>query len=1848
MENKVLKKVLVMAIVFVIVFSNCGITLQALATSDGLSVFGFSLFAKKVLNYKAYFLDENGNEVNEMSADVNGEMTLVFELEPKTTGYLKTGTIKAVTDESEPNFEFKEVLNLSSESENEDENLDQIVQVDQTLLKSEQVLNTELPRVELNDDEAKNTTVATTDTNTVVTNTVTDNSGNTVSSNTVAENTVVEETVKDQENLVDENTVYQEEVEEKEKENALSLSSAQIISSDEIEVQNVVESTKIYVKLVYKAGETVNVSDLYQKISLEFTGTYINEKLEEVAISAQSEIKTEWTYTKDIVVSGEITKVSPFEIDETKGTLVESTITVRRDCTEENYLPIKESVIELEAPQINGKTPTALDVSATKLKATRGEEINEVTFSSSNWTYDENKNTITIKVENTDNVLTSGEDIFKIIYRYDEYVESEEIQISLKGSATVEEYTGRGTNQITKEIASEQNAIVNVGELITYSIGTTDDEISRGKINANYNSEEAVYETEFTSTVSINILTNDVLEEFTLKDTKEYYIDNSNVEFETQDVKYKAIKFKYDEIYEMLEKGGTIEIKANTGELLYTLNSSLIKSQENCELTLNGDVRGVEIYVKNVQVNGTITVDFEKSIGKCSYEKSAFNSFEKIESRIKAEVKYGSSDEVIELAELKTDKYFADSYTRAELSMSKTELSTLSDNEDVEIKIELNNAEENSDLYINPEFEIVFPSYVQDVEVRSINLLYEEGLSVKNITLFKDSNNVQRMRIQLEGVQRQFSTSTMTNGTNVIVNTKIVVDDYTPKKVDQIKMYYFNQGVTNYQAQTDWKISSDIPEGILKTTNGFDVQVFSFQAPSGFITANGIENYDGLGSKIETIKQGEITAKAEMGQTARIATMNLAALNNTGNECTDVVMIGRIPSVDSTDVITGEKLGTTTNTQLVTEITQADSNPIGCDIYYSYKADATQTLSDPNNGWEKTVEDMSQVKSFLIIPTSAVEPGTTFKFSYNFQVPANLPYEVEMYGNFGAYYNNHSDVAIIYESTKADLVGLVTDAGPRVESSLSVNIGNGADVQEGRILTYTVTARNTGTMSAKNIVVNVKKPSYTVFTQFKVRGDIGEGDYAGYYDSSDEEKNLVIDSLEPGEAKEVSFMLRVATPLTKVTVYDEDGNVVESEVDENQDYSVSVQANINVENLSLQSTTNTVTNKIVKAKILTNVFADYLSDVYVGYRFPYIYKIRNISGSDIDNLQVVCKIPTEFQYEKIETQFSDMECTSSFDEETNTLTVTIPHLDNDEDGVLSVYVNAVNGTLTDVTPQLTYKFEDGTSESGQTLPTAVKGAIIQASLVNQTESSEVLEGDKVEYKIRISNIGKYEANKVEVKLNISKNLENVSAYYIATAYGMVNANVQDGEGSLVINHLAEEQSVDIIIEGTAKNLDKADGNKINNKITASYVDIDRASVSTNEIIIKENPNKVDEDATITSRPIDYDEEDINSENNSNSNTSESNNSSSNTEQSDSSSNSSNNDNNNSSANNTENNTSNNETTSTTETTTVENVTYTLSGYVWVDENKNGQKDDEEKDLTGIEVQLYKGSNAIKATQTNINGRYVFTDLSAGTYSVHFVYNGDKYIATTYKKTGVDETANSDAVELSSGYSLSNNITIENSNIENLNLGLQYRDTVDFSIQKVIKSAKVITKKGETTHEFENLELAKFEIASKELNDSTVELVYQINITNNGNAEGQVTQLIDYLPKDATLVTENNDGWYLGNDGNAYNDSLKDISIVAGETRTLNIKLVRTMTEENTGVLENKVVIASTYNKLGITENTDNNTAVQETIISVKTGYVVPITIFIVFIGAISIISNLVITKKIKIDIKNFKIHRIYK
>ena len=100
-------KLIVILIVFMMLFGNLGFTMSAIATSEAFEVIDNGFFRKDEIKFNAYFEDEDGNDITELTGDVNEDLKLVLEIFPQVEGFLKDGTIKAVSsDGSDINFEF--------------------------------------------------------------------------------------------------------------------------------------------------------------------------------------------------------------------------------------------------------------------------------------------------------------------------------------------------------------------------------------------------------------------------------------------------------------------------------------------------------------------------------------------------------------------------------------------------------------------------------------------------------------------------------------------------------------------------------------------------------------------------------------------------------------------------------------------------------------------------------------------------------------------------------------------------------------------------------------------------------------------------------------------------------------------------------------------------------------------------------------------------------------------------------------------------------------------------------------------------------------------------------------------------------------------------------------------------------------------------------------------------------------------------------------------------------------------------------------------------------------------------------------------------------------------------------------------------------------------------------------------------------------------------------------------------------------------------------------------------------------------------------------------------------------
>jgi len=92
--------------------------------------------------------------------------------------------------------------------------------------------------------------------------------------------------------------------------------------------------------------------------------------------------------------------------------------------------------------------------------------------------------------------------------------------------------------------------------------------------------------------------------------------------------------------------------------------------------------------------------------------------------------------------------------------------------------------------------------------------------------------------------------------------------------------------------------------------------------------------------------------------------------------------------------------------------------------------------------------------------------------------------------------------------------------------------------------------------------------------------------------------------------------------------------------------------------------------------------------------------------------------------------------------------------------------------------------------------------------------------------------------------------------------------------------------------------------------------------------------------------------------------------------------------------------------------------YAVGDVVWIDADRDGVQDAEEKPLAGVTVRLLSGSDSsvLKTSTTDTNGRYLFDELAAGHYRVQFELTPAQADVYTFTRPtqGSDKSVDSDA------------------------------------------------------------------------------------------------------------------------------------------------------------------------------------------------------------------------------------------
>lgn len=1519
-----------------------------------------------------------------------------------------------------------------------------------------------------------------------------------------------------------------------------------------INLSNISAGDKKEIVLPIKYKERDDIKNLNKKINVKLIGIYVNKSGSEKSISENIVLNLIWNTNTEFNLSTSVKKYIPYTSENKTGAIIQTS--VKSGIPSHNTYANKEE-IKIETIQIPG-----YELDKVYVASKSGLKENE-------WKYNKEENCIDIKIESKDESIKSEEFLITYIFLGDK-----EIELPFKTSAKMNGSIFMfGTDEKSEtEISAEYEINEKLGDVITVEAKASES-IKLGNLISNKTSEEKAYKINYDVELTSDISSNSLVEGIMIKDAGEEF-ENENGRFETNASYYKSIKISKDNFEKVLGIDGRIEIINAKQEVIAQIdNNTKVDEENNYIINIEETQNKINIKTTKPVAEGILTIKAEKEMMNSEYSSDILKTFSNLNLKYIGNIIYDNNVENT-VSNIETKIKLEKPTTNANLKISRNALSTITENKDIQLSIELNNTNQDIDLYKNPNFAVTFPEYVENVEITNLAVANsEEAFTIKNNNLYLNNEGRIVLNITLEGTQTKYNTNSIANGTNIIINANIKLNLYTPSKTEKITMTYTNEVATSYA----------------KAENGIgysEVEV-DYKAPTGVVSVNKISNYNDIGTSLVSVAQGKVTDKIEIFDEAKVATMDILVMNNNENNCENVRILGRIPFKGNKDVKTGEDLGTTVDTTLVSLINQNQENKAQATIYYSRNGEATDDLEESQNGWVTNPENLEEMKSYLIVLEEyEMKPGDILKYSYQYRIPENLEHNNNIYGSFETKYTNVNDVATTEESSSPDLVGLTTGVGPQMNVVTSSNVRE--KVKEYEKIKYSITIENTGSEVINNTVVNTKIPTGATLAVHATQTSLQEA--KGWTLKSNRELITKIDKINPGETKKIEFFVQA------------------NRLNTNSDEEVKLVCESTISAQDLAKTINTEDTGIVVEKsnlVAEETISSEENIAKVNETIESNIQIRNNSSETMRNIVVTKVLPEGLNYSESYIRGYEADGitikkikTSEYNPSTRTITWTIDELPADR--MVIAIANLVVGEMEEgiykdtISTISTINVNKEEYQAGQVDITVGRPGLVIEQTSNKT-NQYVKVGEEIEYTFNIKNIGSVRANNVvftdklpdEVKINklvytvdgievakvVAKN-EDATVYTSIQPQNELEVKITARVGDIETKQRTITNSADV----NARTIENIESNKVDNIIERTS---EQSQENKNQ---NANNNKYSQITT----------DDKNENNNE-------------------------------------------------PKPTIQNLKtkYEIKGTVWLDANKNGARESSEKKISGIEVKLVNSTTGeqVEKVVTTVDGEYEFTNLENGEYIAIFYYDNDRYALTDYRKQGVGAGANSDVVtatEENRNIATTDRLVINNGSISNIDMGLVEASTFDLKLTKSVTKVTVQTAQGTKSYDFNHSELAKVDINGKYMDGAKLIVEYAFIIKNEGEIEGYAKKLVDYLPKELEFSTELNKNWYTGSDGNLYNDQLANTAIAAGASKEIKLVLTKNMTENSTGIVNNQAKISESYNKAGIeNENSKDAISSADLIIGVNTGDTLIYLSAIIVIAITCLIVAIIIKKK---------------
>ncbi len=1471
---------------------------------------------------------------------------------------------------------------------------------------------------------------------------------------------------------------------------------------------NAGSSVNLKVKVKPVINEVYDASLLNKKTEVSLSGIYRDSTERDIDISAKREITVKLIENNTNTELQNLVEVITNKVINIEGT-DKRVIQVKYDIglVENNY-PIKKIEAEFPIPTIDGKVPTV------------DSNIQRYNMSSLNW--DNSNGTFSVVLENNQsskNLINwktqKGYEEIILTYIYDGSVVVDnqnflsDVTLTLHNDKVLE---SRSQNQVD----GEKDSIVEIKTVNTQT------NMHKGDLYADK-------DTEINTKTTVTFNYAKIVDIISVNELQPKYLLENDTTTVDANISYKTTTINKQNFLDILGDSGVIDIYDDRDRVVAKIiNTTEADADGNIVIDYGSFVTGaIRIEATAPIKDGTLEINHVKNVGQIDADTEKRIT----ELQLISNVQYNIGD-ITESDILSSENrtVMQETITKMEFAVNKETLSTTTVN-NVEMNIDLLTNSQMYDLYENPKMTITMPNEVTGITINSVDLLYDNNLTIKNYVV--DGQNI---NIELQGKQTEYSSETV-KGASLKVNVDLTLDKTAGSADEKIVLTYLNDNAKLYNTPT----------------MGQEEVAIKIVAPTDVTLVNAIDslNISELGENATKVINLQKSA-------AEVTLTNSFEINNNNSEAIEDIKIMLNLPTDNTKNNVG--------IEIATGINVAGGN--GITIYSTENENATDDVTNTQNGWTQNGANAKEVKKYLVT-IDELAAKSTVTGSYQFKVPANLEYNKIATSNYSVEYAN-STTGVTKEMNSTPLE-FNSGIGAKVETSISATVKNltiEGTVKTGEVIKYTVIAKNIGTEVANNITITGIVPNGTVLVEPKA--DFVYDGTTYYEEKTNTEVTKQVASLNAGEELVLEYEVRVKADGTTINEIKNISNVKFGEATIETKELVT-----DVEKGDIQVEIKRVTDDETPVTEFGSI------DYYVS--------IKNISSQAQDNVLVKTYIP---EFNSIQTLDLTHFDSTGKNIETKSIeyseSINIGTIGTGEEKVLRF--DLAIDQLPDNQTDTSFSVEATTNGNTYNSNEWVQNVITYDMDVSMTTTAEkyIKTEEIVKYEIAVKNTNSMMIPALEVISTIPEQLEIqkilVNNVEIENIYSATNEFTHFFE-------IAPNETITIIIETMVEgDATRTEAETISTKAQINIYGKILEETADVINIIEANPNYEE----------DNDVEDGN----------------------------------------------------------VSTGNKSISGIAWLDTDGDGRKEQGEEALANIEVKLLNvdTNQYVKNTsgqeisvKTDSVGSYIIPNIGNGKYIAVFNYP-PQYSLSKYEVNGVTESENSNVSmnelninNVASTLASTDILVMNNDNISNINIGLIDAKIFDLELEKYITKIVIQNDEGTTQTEYNNSSLTKLEIDADLVEGTTAIIEYNIVITNNGEIEGYAKEVVDYIPSDLKFSSELNKTWYQTTEGLA-NRSLENEVIKPGETKILSLVLMKTLTKENTGLINNTAEIAEAYNELGIEDTNstpgnkdknENDYSYADAIISIRTGggiYVIGI-LTIIAVAIIPTVTIIVIKKR---------------